>query len=244
MNDTALATIAATGFAVAFLHAAIPTHWLPFVLVGRARGWTTLRTLTMVAGAGLGHVALTSLLGLAIAWFGFRLDESLGHAFPLVTSGLLFAIAIYYGYRQWTGRGVCHHHPPGSEHAPSKACDSHEHDHGHTHWEEELKGTPLVKPDRGDWAAVSGLFVMLTLSPCEGFLPIYLSGVQFGWRGFVVLSLILALGAVGGMTLLTWLTLKGSERLRIERFEHYEAGLLAVLFVVLGVIAFVLQHEH
>ena len=25
------------GFATAFLHAALPTHWLPFVLVGRAQ---------------------------------------------------------------------------------------------------------------------------------------------------------------------------------------------------------------
>lgn len=244
MNDTALATIALTGFAVAFLHAAIPTHWLPFVLVGKARRWSHAKTLAMVGAAGLGHVALTSLLGLAIAWFGFQLDETLGHAFPLVTGGLLFAIGAYYGWRQWTGRGVCHHHPPGSTHAPSEACSDHEHDHEHTHWDEELKDTPLVKPDRGDWAAVSGLFVMLTLSPCEGFLPIYLSGVQFGWTGFVVLSVILAFGAVGGMTLLTWLTLIGSARLRVERFERYEAGLLAVLFAVLGVLALSLQHGH
>jgi hypothetical protein len=46
---------------------------------------------------------------------------------------------------------------------------------------------------------------MLTLSPCEGFLPVYLSGVQFGWRGFVVLSIILAIATLAGMTLFTWL---------------------------------------
>lgn len=242
MNDTALATIALTGFAVAFLHAAIPTHWLPFVLVARARHWSVGKTLGIVAGAGVGHVALTTVLGLLIAWFGFQLDESLGHAFPLLTAGVLGLIGGYYAWRQWQGHGVCHHHPPGSEHAPSPACDTQTHDHGHTHWDEELKDTPLIKPDGGDWAAVSGLFVMLTLSPCEGFLPIYLSGVQFGWRGFVVLSGILAVGAVGGMTLLTWLTLKGSAWLRIERFERYESGLLAALFLVLATLVLVLRH--
>lgn len=244
MNDTALASIALTGFVVAFLHAAIPTHWLPFVLVAKARGWSRAKALAIVATAGMGHVGLTSLIGLVIAWFGFQLEESIGHAFPIVTGGLLFAIAAYYGWRQWTGRGVCHHHPPGSKHEASKACSDHEHAHEHTHWDEELKDTPLVKPDRGDWAAVSGLFVMLTLSPCEGFLPIYLSGVQWGWTGFVVLSVILAFGAVGSMTLLTWLTLVGSERLRVERFERFEAGMLAVLFAVLGAVALWLQHEH
>src|SRR5690606_31358605 len=139
MNDTTLAPIALTGFVVAFMHAAIPTHWLPFVLVGRARHWSTARTLGMVAAAGLGHVVLTSLLGLVIAWFGFQLDEAVGHAFPKVVAALLFVIAAYYGWRQWSGRGVCHHHPPGSSHAPSDDCGTHEHAHGHTHWDAELK---------------------------------------------------------------------------------------------------------
>jgi len=37
MNDTVLTTILITGFGVAFFHAAIPTHWLPFVLAARAQ---------------------------------------------------------------------------------------------------------------------------------------------------------------------------------------------------------------
>jgi hypothetical protein len=99
-----------------------------------------------------------------------------------------------------------------------------------------------VAHEKGDWAAISGLFVMLTLSPCEGFLPIYLSGVQFGWRGFFVLSAILAVAALASMTLLTWLTLRGLDRFRIRNFERYEAGLLGVLFSLLGILVVVLEH--
>ena len=241
MNDTALATIALTGFAVAFMHAAIPTHWVPFVLVGRARRWSRARTLLVTLAAGAGHVFLTGALGLVIAWFGFELEESVGHVFPAISAVIMLAVAGYFAWRQWTGRGICHHHPPGSDHAPSAACG---HEHGHSHWADELRGTPLVKMDRGDWAAVSGLFVMLTLSPCEGFLPIYLSGVQYGWRGFWVLSLILAVATLGSMALFTWLTLVGSSRFRVERFERYEAGMLAGLFVVLGLLVFFVQHDH
>ena len=80
MNSAVLTTIAATGFTVAFFHAAIPTHWLPFVLVARARQWSRTKALGVAIFAGLGHVALTSVLGLAIAWFGFELDEHFGHA--------------------------------------------------------------------------------------------------------------------------------------------------------------------
>ncbi len=84
--------------------------------------------------------------------------------------------------------------------------------------------------------------MMLTLSPCEGFLPIYLSGVQFGWRGFVVLSLILALGTLAGMMIFTWMTLMGLERLPIQKLERYEAAMLGTIFCVLGVLTVVLGH--
>ncbi len=242
MNDTTLATVAATGFVVAFFHAMIPTHWLPFVLVGRARRWAPGRTIGVALAAGLGHVLLTSLLGLAIAWFGFQLDESLGHLFPWIAGGLLLALGAFYGWRQLRGAGICHHHPPGSPHAPSQEC-GHEHG-GHTHWDEEMRDSRLLAPGTQDWAAVTGLFVMLTFSPCEAFLPVYLAGVRFGWRGFVVLSLILAVATLVGMTLFTWLTLLGFDRMKVQRLERHEAGLLAALFTLLGLIVLLVEHDH
>ncbi len=241
MNSTALTTIAVTGFTVAFFHAAIPTHWLPFVLVARARGWKRSKTLAVSAVAGLGHVALTSLIGLGIAWFGFQLDERLGQIFSWITGGILLVIGGFYGWRQLRGHGVLHHHAPGGQHQPSAACD---HEHEHSHWDEELKDTHLISDKAGEWAAISGLFMMLTLSPCEGFLPVYLSGVQFGWRGFVVLSLILAVATLAGMMIFTWLTLVGFERFKLKSFERYEAGFLGIIFIVLGLLMLGMEHTH
>lgn len=238
MPSAALTTIALTGFTVAFFHAAIPTHWLPFVLVARARNWSRMKVLAVTTCAGMGHVALTSLLGLAIAWFGFQIDHE---SFPHIAGGLLLAIAIFYFWRQWSGRGILHHHPPGSHHHAGEHCG---HEAGHSHWDAELKSSPLVTNRQGDWAAVSGLFVMLTLSPCEGFLPIYLSGVQFGWPGFFVLSGILAVATLVGMTLFTWLALLGFEKIRIKRFERHEAGLLGALFAVLGLLVLAIERGH
>jgi ABC-type nickel/cobalt efflux system permease component RcnA len=241
MQSAVLTTVAATGFTVAFFHAAIPTHWLPFVLVARARGWGKARTMAVTCLAGLGHVALTSLLGLVIAYFGFQLDESFGEIFPRIAGGLLLAFGAFYLWRQFSGRGIVHHHPPGSRHHPGATCG---HEAGESHWQEEMKGSPLVSQQAGEWAAISGLFVMLTLSPCEGFLPVYLSGVQFGWKGFFVLSAILAVATLAGMTLFTWLALLGFERFRLKSFERYEAALLGTLFVVLGLLIMTIEHGH
>jgi ABC-type nickel/cobalt efflux system permease component RcnA len=239
MQSPVLTTIAATGFTVAFLHAAIPTHWLPFVLVARARGWSRGKAIAVLGLAGLGHVALMSLFGVLIAWAGFQLDESMGRAFPWIAGGLLLVFAAFYFWRQWTGTGVCHHHTPGSAHQATEHCG--EDGHPQSHWQEELQDSPIVSTATGEWTAISGLFVMLTLSPCEGFLPVYLSGVQFGWRGFVVLSAILAAATFGAMALFTWLALVGFERFRLKSFERYESGLMGTLFAILGVVIIALE---
>jgi nickel/cobalt transporter (NicO) family protein len=136
---------------------------------------------------------------------------------------------------------VVHHAVPGAPHRPSEHCG---HEHGHSHWEAELKDSRLVESKAGDWAAISGLFVMLTLSPCEGFLPVYLSGVQFGWRGFVLLSLILAVATLGGMMIFTWLTLVGLEKFELKQLERHEAALLGALFTLLGLMLIGLGHGH
>ena len=238
MNNAVLTSIAATGFTVAFFHAAIPTHWLPFVLVSRARGWSRAKTLGVVALAGAGHVALTSLLGLVIAWFGFKLDERVGAAFPWLAAGFLGVMGLFYFWRQWRGEGICHHPVPGGHHHESEHCG---HEEDHTHWDEELKDSALVSAESGDRAAVGGLFLMLTLSPCEGFLPIYLAGVKFGRMGFFTLSAILAVAALAAMLLFTSLALQGLERFKVKFLERYEAGLLGGLFAVLGVLVVLLE---
>ncbi len=238
MDSTALTSIAATGFTVAFLHAAIPTHWLPFVLVARARGWSRRMTLAVTFFAGLGHVGVTSLLGLLVAWFSFKLNGQVGAAFPWIAAGLLGAMGGFYFWRQWRGLGICHHAVPGTQHRPHAHCGR---EPDNAHWEEELKDSALVSAGTGDRAAIGGLFVMLTLSPCEGFLPIYGLGAKFGWQGFALLSAILAVGALAAMLLFTWLALHGLQNLRLKIFERYEAGLLGGLFVVLAVLVVALE---
>ncbi|MCU0792302.1 MAG: hypothetical protein MUE42_05500 [Opitutaceae bacterium] len=241
MNTTVLATLAATGFTVAFFHAAIPTHWLPFVLVARARGWQASKTMGVALAAGVGHVLLTSLLGLVIAWLGFTLDEHLGEWFKLIAGGALVAVGVYFAIQQLRGAGLRHHHLPGGHHHPSEHCG---HEGDASHMEHELRESPLVQARTSDWAAISGLFVMLTLSPCEAFLPVYLAGVEFGWTGFFVLSGILAVGTLGGMALFTWLIWFGLERVNLKRLERYEAGLLSVVFCALGLMMWFISHNH
>ncbi|MEJ1973666.1 MAG: hypothetical protein WDM96_14750 [Lacunisphaera sp.] len=170
MDLATFITLAATGLAVAFIHAAIPTHWLPFVVVARAQGWSRGRALLMVTLCSGGHVLMTTALGVGLAWFGLRINERWGDYYPLVAGGALIALGLLILFRHW--RGWTHGH--------SELLGDHCHHHGHDH----AHPIPPIPPARtSDWAAVGGLFAMLTFSPCEGFLPVYLSAVQFGWGG-------------------------------------------------------------
>lgn len=231
MDLTVFITLGATGLAVAFIHAAIPTHWLPFVVVARAQGWSRGRTLAMVTLCSGGHMLMMTGLGLALAWFGLQIDERWTGIFPYVAGGALIAMGLLILFRHW--RDWTHGHGEWIE----GHCH---HDHGHAHHHDSAK--PVARTS--DWAAVGGLFTMLTFSPCEGLLPVYLSGVQFGWGGVTLLSVILALGTWSAMLLFTWLTLLGVERVRFKWLEKCEAPVLGTLLILCGVAFIVVERLH
>ena len=129
MNSTVLTTIAVTGFTIAFLHAAIPTHWLPFVLTGRVQKWSRGKTLLVTAVCGSGHVLFTAVLGFLVAWLGFALNERVGAWFPRIAGGALLAFGLFYVYRQFSGRGHGHIHMFGGHNHPEHA-DHDDHQHG------------------------------------------------------------------------------------------------------------------
>lgn len=237
MNDTVLTTIAITGFGVAFFHAAIPTHWLPFVLAARAQHWSHARTLAITALAGTGHVVVTAALGFLIAWFGIVLTDRIGRWFTLIAGGALLLLGGYYLYRQWSGKGHAHHHLfCGHRHVHSGELETHA----------DAADPPAPVSARhgvaSDRVALTSLVTLLTFSPCEAFLPIYASGVRFGWGGFALLTGILSIGTVAGMLLLTSLTLAGVQRIRLGLLEKYESGLIGVLLCAVGGLILVLDH--
>ena len=219
MNETVLTTIAITGFGIAFFHAAMPTHWLPFVLTARVQCWNRPKTIAITALAGTGHVAVTAVLGLVITWFGTTLNKSIENWFPRIAGGLLLLFGFYYIVRQIAGKGHVHFAYP------------HEH----------LHETNTARHDKGphrmsDRAAIMSLLAFLTFSPCEAFVPIYVSGIRYGWTGFIILTVILSLATVAGMMLFTSLTLVGLGRIKLGVLEKYESALIAVLLCAVGVL--------
>src|SRR5207244_7534860 len=215
-------TIVATGFGVAFLHAALPTHWLPFALASRGQGWSHGKTMLITALAGLGHGAFTTLLGALVVTIGYVLSERDQTLFHVIAGGALIAFGLFYLVTQLSGRGGGHahfFHGYGHEHAH---LGSHAHAHGAAHEDNETLAQAVTAPPpprRSDRAAILSLLALLTFSPCESFLPVFLSGARYGWEGFAVLSVTLACATIAGMLVFTSLSMAGLKRLRLRTLE-------------------------
>jgi len=199
---TAILPVLAAGFAVAFLHAATPTHWLPFVLVGRAQGWSSGRTLGVTALAGLGHALFTAILGLAITGAGLMIGPRLGELFPRLVGLILVGLGLVYLLRHLL--------------RPSDVS---------------------ARPPRryvSDGAAIVGLVALLTFTPSDAVLPVYLANIAYGWGGFAMLVLVLTLATTAGMVLFTALFMAGADRLNLARLERYELAIVGGLLCALG----------
>ena len=212
--DSVLLSLLGGGFVAAFLHAALPTHWLPFVLVGRAQRWGTGRTLSAVVAAGLAHIVTTAVVGGLIVAAGLALDQWISGLLPHLSAVLLFLFGAFYLARAMLKRPVT---------AGGPALDSPE-------------------PAVSNRAAFLGLVMLMALSPGEVLLPIYLSSASEGIAALSLLTIVFALGTVAGMAVFTSLASAGASILRLERWARYEGAVLGLALITLGLI--VATHQH
>ena len=245
MSGNELITLMAAGLVAAMLHASLPTHWLPFVLAARAQGWSMQKTLSINLAAGGGHVLFTAFLGFLIAWAGVNLPKHVEEWSTFVGGVALIALGAFAIWRDRTGRDphvLGHHHHAHCDHQlpglPVAQGGRHDGETLHQH-----DGAAVTAPSvRSQALTIGGLFALVSLSPCEAFLPIYVAGAGHGWTGFLVLTGVLAAGTLGGMLLLTWLTFHTADRLKFKLLERHEGLIIGLVLVALG--TFLLAGAH
>lgn len=214
LEQPVLLSLLGGGFAAAFLHAALPTHWLPFVLVGRAQRWTLGRTLAAAAAAGLAHIASTAVIGGLIVMAGLALNHWVEGLLPHLSAALLFLFGAFYLARATLIR-------PATAEGPSL----------------ETPG-PTVTHAAAFW----GLVAVMAVQPGEVLLPIYLSTASEGLSALMLLTLSFAAGTVAGMVALTTLARAGASILKLERWARYEGAVLGLALIGLGLL--VMTHQH
>ncbi len=222
LSQMELSVLLASTAGVAVLHTlAGPDHYLPFIVMGKARRWSTARTVFWTTLCGVGHVASSVLLALAGVVFGYGLErvqfieEIRGNvaAWAMIAFG---AVYLVWGLKK-AFRGGSHAHA----HTHGGRDHAHAHSHGgaHAHPHGETEGFRLTP-----WI----LFTVFVFGPCEPMIPLVMyPGTQGNWADvWIVVGTFSAL-TIGAMLAVVLVTLKGVSLLptrALERFSHAVAG--------------------
>jgi len=211
-----LTVLTLNAVAVGFIHTAIgPDHYVPFIVMAKARGWSLARTTWITLACGIGHVASSVLLGLA----GYAVGASLRHlewiesfrgeiaAWALIIFGALYAA---WGLWRIKRKG-----PDGHSHDHLIRLHSHDHIH-HPRSGAVVNLTPWI------------LFAIFVFGPCEPLIPLFIyPAATSGWAGAWLVSIAFSSVTIGTMLVLVLAGRYGLNWLpteRLARYNHVLAG--------------------
>lgn len=190
-----IAALAVTAATIGVVHTAIgPDHYLPFVMLSRARGWTARWTALVTLACGLIHVLGSVVLGLVGVAAGlalrrleiiesFRGDLA---AWSLLAFGLVYAVWGVRRARRGHTHSHWHTHADGTRH-------EHPHDHAdaHAHIHAEAKGAGITP-----WA----LFLIFAFGPCEALIPVLMyPAAAANTPGLVLVTAVFAAATLATM---------------------------------------------
>ena len=190
---------------IAVLHTlAGPDHYLPFIVMGKARRWSVARTTFWTVLCGLGHVGSSVGLALLGVMLGYGLERvqfiegfrgNLA-AWAMIAFGLVYLV--------WGLKRAARHQPHG-------------HGHDHTHGEAEgFRLTPWI------------LFTISVFGPCETMIPLVMYPAARGsWSDVWSVVVSFSVLTVGTMLAVVLLALQGIRllpELKLSRYSHALAG--------------------
>ena len=198
---------------VGLVHSLAPGHWLPVVLLVRARQWRGRQAALAALVAASGHILVSLLLALASVSLGSKIFE--GHhetlerygGLGLMGFGLVYALFSYFRHSR---------------------CHGHEH-HG-----------PV--PNRKEKAPYLFLF-SLGLSPCVAVFPLVAAAAASGGGlAAGAVSVGFAVGVIGALLLATLLVSRGFWLLDHPVLEHHADVIVGITVALMGTLLFFTPH--
>lgn len=216
-----------TALSIGFIHTLIgPDHYLPFILIGRARKWSLKFTTLVTIICGIGHVLGSVLLGLVGVVFGVAVGalEQVEVVRGDLASWLLIGVGVAYGV--WGLRiGL-----RASEH-------THEHDHNdgyHQHSHHHLSSHAHI---HGDIKSITpwALFIVFVLGPCEPLIPILMyPAAKHSWGDLALVTLAFGAITITTMTAIVVIMSKGLLKINFGFLERYVHALAGIIIAISG----------
>ena len=214
--------LAVTAASIGFFHTLLgPDHYLPFVMMGRARNWSRARTFWITLACGIGHVGGSIVLGAIGIALGIGITRL--EIFESVRGNLAAWVLIAFGlvYFAWGLRRAIRNKPHEHKHLHVDGLTHnhthvHSDDHSHVHDKPAKSITPWV------------LFTIFVLGPCEPLIPLLMyPAANTNLGGVVLVAAVFGVVTVGTMLSVVMLASYGIKFIpvaRIERYTHAIAG--------------------
>ncbi len=203
-----------------------PDHYLPFIVLSKARNWSQARTLWITFISGIGHVSGSVVLGLVGIGMGIslsrleRIEASRGEVvgWMLIAFGILYSA---YGVYKYLKKGAHVHLPDFLRPRSIRHQDLH------------LGEGEMNKEDEAGRLTPWILFLIFVFGPCEVLIPMLVyPAAQHSGMGIFLVALVFGITTVGTMLLVVLLGYKGFSFLRLKGKEyqiHLFAGLVILL---------------
>ncbi|MGR3173146.1 MAG: sulfite exporter TauE/SafE family protein [Candidatus Scalindua sp.] len=226
-----LTVITITAASIGLFHTLLgPDHYLPFIVMARARKWSLAKTTCITALCGAGHVLSSIILGIIGIALGVSINK-LG-AIELFRGGLAAWLLIAFGagyfvwgvFRARKRRPHVHWHAHGDASMPI---------HKHTHSKEHLH---LHKGEKAKNLTPWILFTIFVFGPCEPLIPLLI----YPAAKSSTFGLVLVAGVFGVVTIATMLGIVillslGANLLPMGKLERYTHALAGATICLCGI---------
>ena len=229
--DAGFSLLILTAASVALIHTLTgPDHYLPFIVISRAKNWSLSRTLWFTVLCGIGHVGSSIMLGFVGIAFGIALQKLVfleawrGSiiSFAFTAFGLLYLVWAIVRIKRNQPHEHLHVHPDGHTH-------THEHTHHglHIHMHEKEKGINLTP-----WI----LFTIFIFGPCEPLIPIVMyPAAKHQYAELVIVTAVFSLITIFTMVTIVSVTFFGFQVLPYKFLEKYNHILAATTIFLCGI---------
>lgn len=224
-----LAVLVGTAATLGFVHTIFgPDHYVPFIVLSKARGWSVLKTSIITVLCGIGHVLSSIILGFVGIALGIAVFKLEGIEAVRGDIATWFVMIFGFTYFVWGVHRAIRKKPHRHAHLlndGTKHSHAHEHtaEHSHLHNSRSASITPWI------------LFIIFVFGPCEPLIPLIMYPAA---RGSIIDVWIVAL-VFGGITISTMLGVVlvsyfGLSAVPLRRFERYSHGIAGLAIFMCG----------
>jgi sulfite exporter TauE/SafE len=230
MMDQSIWILSVTAAWLGVFHTVVgPDHYLPFIVMSKARNWSLYKTTWVTLLCGLGHVGSSMAIGMVGVLFGIAVQSMVAvesfrggiAAWLLMLFGLVYMIWGIFRSRKDQPHKHYHSHLGGVTHVH---LHIHEAEHEHKHQgQKAVNLTPWV------------LFTIFVFGPCEVLIPeLMIPAAKSNYLGAAVVASVFSVATIGTMIAVVLLLSFGIKKIPLGHLEKYMHALAGAAIFLSG----------